>query len=194
MDGTSEAVFRDLFDRHHRRVPAYLLRRANREVAFDAAEDVFLVAWRRLSEIPPDDRALPWLYGVARRVLANHRRSAPRFVRLTQRVAAQVPDPRPGPDSGNALVTDYGPLGDDCAWVMAFDPSGAPLVAGACGVLRLEGDEFVVITPELRSYMDMAVAPDGTVWLADVDGPVRSISDGLVIEHSLVARQIEVTS
>lgn len=95
---------------------------------------------------------------------------------------------------GTALVTNYGPLGDDCAWIMAFDPSGAPLVAGSCGVLRLEGDGFAVITPELGSYMDMAVATDGTVWLADVDGPVKSITNGLVTEHSLVARQIEVTS
>ena len=95
---------------------------------------------------------------------------------------------------GTAVVTDYGPLGDNCAWIMAFDPNGAPLVAGSCGVLRLEGSEFVVVTPELGSYMDMAVAPDGTVWLADIDGPVKSIANGLVTEHSLVARQIEVTS
>ena len=78
---------------------AYLMRRTDREGAFDAAEEVFLVAWRRLSEVPPGDRALPWLYGVARRVLANHRRSKSRFARLTRRVAAYVPDPPPGPDS-----------------------------------------------------------------------------------------------
>ena len=99
MDSTREGAFRDLYDRHHRRVMAYLLRRADREEAFDAAEDVFLVAWRRLAEIPPGDRALPWLYGVARRVLANHRRSAVRSWRLAQRLAAQVPDPPPGPDT-----------------------------------------------------------------------------------------------
>jgi RNA polymerase sigma-70 factor (ECF subfamily) len=99
VDRANEGAFRDLYDRHHRRVLAYLLRRADREVAFDAAEDVFLVAWRRLPEIPPGDRALPWLYGVARRVLSNHRRSAARFARLTRRVAAHVPDPPAGPDT-----------------------------------------------------------------------------------------------
>ncbi len=99
MDGTREREFRELYDRHHRPVLTYLLRRTDREDAFDAAEDVFLVAWRRLSEIPPGDRALPWLYGVARRVLANHRRSASRFARLTRRVAAQVPESPPGPDT-----------------------------------------------------------------------------------------------
>ncbi len=96
--------------------------------------------------------------------------------------------------AGTAVVADYGPLGDDCAWIMAFDPAGTPLVAGSCGVLRLEGSEFVVVTPELGSYMDMAVTPEGTVWLADVDGPIKSIANGLVTEHALVARRIEVTS
>jgi streptogramin lyase len=42
--------------------------------------------------------------------------------------------------------------------------------------------------------MNLAVTPDGTVWLAEIDGPVRSITNGLVTVHSLVARQIEVTS
>lgn len=39
----------------------------------DLASEVFIVAWRRLSDIP-SDAELPWLYAVARRVLANHRR------------------------------------------------------------------------------------------------------------------------
>ena len=97
--GQNETAFRALYDRHHRQVLAYLLRRADREIAFDAAEDVFLVAWRRIAEIPPDERALAWLYGVARRVLANHRRSAARFGRLARRVAAEVPDPPAGTDA-----------------------------------------------------------------------------------------------
>lgn len=100
MDASrDQASFRNLYERHHRQVLAYLLRREDREVAFDAAEDVFLVAWRRLADIPPGERALAWLYGVARRVLANHRRSAARFGRLVQRVSAQVPDPPTGPEA-----------------------------------------------------------------------------------------------
>ena len=37
---------------------------------------MFLTAWRRFDRVPDD--ALPWLLGVARRVLANARRSAAR--------------------------------------------------------------------------------------------------------------------
>ena len=40
--------------------------------AEDLTADVFAIAWRRRDDVP--DPALPWLYGVARRVLASHRR------------------------------------------------------------------------------------------------------------------------
>jgi RNA polymerase sigma-70 factor, ECF subfamily len=39
-----------------------------------------LTAWRRLDEVP--DPALPWLLGVARRVVANQRRGEQRRERL----------------------------------------------------------------------------------------------------------------
>lgn len=99
----SESIFRDLYARHHRAVLAYLLRRTDTDVAFDAACEVFLVAWRRLSEVPPIDSALPWLYAVARRVLANERRRASRLARLTDRIALNPPDP-PQEPSETAIV------------------------------------------------------------------------------------------
>lgn len=59
-------------------VHRYLLRRlAGAPDAQGQAEDltseVFLVAWRRRDDVPVDAE-LPWLYAVARRLLANHRR------------------------------------------------------------------------------------------------------------------------
>jgi RNA polymerase sigma-70 factor, ECF subfamily len=56
-------------------VLAYLLRRAPQPAdAADLLAEVYLVAWRRLDAIPADRQARLWLYGVARRVLANSRR------------------------------------------------------------------------------------------------------------------------
>lgn len=52
----------------------YCLCRASREDGLDAAAETFLVAWRRRTDVP-EGHELPWLYGVARRVLANQRRS-----------------------------------------------------------------------------------------------------------------------
>jgi RNA polymerase sigma-70 factor (ECF subfamily) len=71
-------------------VLAYFKRRTDSETAKDCAAETFLVAWRRIDEVPDD--ALPWLYGVARRVLANQRRSGGRIGRLLAKLAGLSPD------------------------------------------------------------------------------------------------------
>jgi RNA polymerase sigma-70 factor, ECF subfamily len=54
---------------------AYLLRRTpQREDAADVLAEVYLTAWRRFDDLPDGDDARLWLYGTARRTLANHRR------------------------------------------------------------------------------------------------------------------------
>jgi RNA polymerase sigma-70 factor (ECF subfamily) len=53
------------------------------------------VAWRRLEDVPADGE-LPWLFGVGRRVLANHRRSQSRFGRLLERLTLMAPRIDPG--------------------------------------------------------------------------------------------------
>jgi RNA polymerase sigma-70 factor, ECF subfamily len=75
--------FEQVFDEHFRAVYAYVLRRAGPGEADDAVAEVFLVAWRRIDEVPAD--AKPWLLGVARRVLANQRRAAGRRASLLVR-------------------------------------------------------------------------------------------------------------
>lgn len=50
--------------------------------ASDVAADVFLTAWRQIGRIPAGEDARLWLYGVARRQLANHRRGEIRRDRL----------------------------------------------------------------------------------------------------------------
>jgi RNA polymerase sigma factor (sigma-70 family) len=52
------------------------------------------VAWRRLDTVPEGEGALPWLYGTARRVLANQRRGTARRARLTRRLLG-LPPPTP---------------------------------------------------------------------------------------------------
>jgi DNA-directed RNA polymerase specialized sigma24 family protein len=56
-------------------------RAASASDAQDAAAEVFLIAWRRLDELPEGDAARVWLYATARRVIANQRRSTRRAVR-----------------------------------------------------------------------------------------------------------------
>jgi RNA polymerase sigma factor (sigma-70 family) len=70
---------------------AYALRRvAQPEDASDVVAETFLVAWRRGRELPVGDEARLWLYGVARRVLANHQRGDRRRERLGDRLRQRV--------------------------------------------------------------------------------------------------------
>ena len=92
-----EQAFRAVYATHFDAVLAFALRRVDRpEDATDVTAEVFLVAWRRLAHVPQEPDTRPWLYGVSRRVLANHRRGEGRRNRLGQRLrqqlAAVVPD------------------------------------------------------------------------------------------------------
>ncbi len=86
-EATAESAFERLYVDHHRAVLAYCTRSASRADAWDAASEVFIVAWRRLDEVPPSEEARPWLLGVAFRVLANQRRGLRRRARLFERTA-----------------------------------------------------------------------------------------------------------
>jgi RNA polymerase sigma-70 factor (ECF subfamily) len=78
--------FEELYRRNFKRVAAYLLARADRDLADDALTATFEVAWRRLDDVPRDE--LPWLLGVSRKTLANARRSRSRQAALVERMAA----------------------------------------------------------------------------------------------------------
>jgi RNA polymerase sigma factor (sigma-70 family) len=87
----AETRFRRLYAEHGREVLAYALRRtADAEDAADILAETFLVAWRRAGEVPAGGEARLWLYGVARRALANQRRGERRRDRLTQRLRSEL--------------------------------------------------------------------------------------------------------
>ncbi|MFG1843017.1 RNA polymerase sigma factor [Micromonospora sp. NPDC049175] len=86
-----EDRFRRVYLEHFEPLLAYALRRvAHPEDAADVVAETFLVAWRRRHDIPVDDEARLWLYGVARRVLANHRRGGVRRQRLGERLREHI--------------------------------------------------------------------------------------------------------
>jgi RNA polymerase sigma-70 factor, ECF subfamily len=90
MAETPTERFEHLFRSTYPAVRGYALRRTSPDAAQDAVAETFLVAWRRFDEVPED--ALPWLFGVARRVLANQRRASGRGEALQDRLAGG-PDP-----------------------------------------------------------------------------------------------------
>ncbi|GAA3648798.1 RNA polymerase sigma factor [Nonomuraea antimicrobica] len=70
-----EAVYRQTYES----ILGYALRRCESpEDAADVVAETFTIAWRRFDALPPGGEARLWLYGVARNVLANHRRGLAR--------------------------------------------------------------------------------------------------------------------
>jgi RNA polymerase sigma-70 factor (ECF subfamily) len=80
--GRFEALFRQNADA----VLAYATRRSDPDTGQEVVAETFAVAWRRLDVVP--DPAIAWLLGVARKVLANERRSRTRTESLTLRIVS----------------------------------------------------------------------------------------------------------
>ncbi|WP_067486515.1 RNA polymerase sigma factor [Actinomadura hibisca] len=79
--------YEHVYRAHSAAILGYLARRTEPpEDAADLAAEVFTVAWRRVADMPPGDETRLWLYGVARNVLANHRRGRTRRHRLADRL------------------------------------------------------------------------------------------------------------
>jgi RNA polymerase sigma-70 factor (ECF subfamily) len=93
-DDETRWLERQRFEKHYREqfgpVGAYLLARADRDLASEAISKTFEVAWRRIADMPQEP--LPWLLGVARKVLADLRRTQGRQDALVERIAASSPD------------------------------------------------------------------------------------------------------
>ena len=87
----AEVRFRKLYAEHRAEILAYALRRvADSEDAADVLAETFLVAWRRLDDLPPRRQARFWLIGVARRALANQRRGENRRSKLVERLRIEL--------------------------------------------------------------------------------------------------------
>ena len=75
---SQDEAFRAMFDSYHTAIQAYCWRRLDAAAADDAAADTFLTAWRRINDAPAASEQRLWLYGIARNVVRNAKRSAHR--------------------------------------------------------------------------------------------------------------------
>jgi len=114
-----DARFDSMFRAAFQPVLAYCLRRASDAVARDATAEVFAVAWRRRDDLPDDP--VPWLLGVARRVLANHHRAERRRVRLLGRASRS-------PGLAAAVVVDIAEASPMDEALAQLDPTALEIV------------------------------------------------------------------
>jgi RNA polymerase sigma factor (sigma-70 family) len=98
--------FERIYEQHRDAVRAYVRRRAPESLVEDVVADVFVVCLRRIDDVPRD--ALPWLYAVARKTLANERRKRARVAPADPGIAYE---PEPSGDAG--LATAFARLSDD---------------------------------------------------------------------------------
>ena len=141
MGSPDEDRFAALFELHHRGLLAYAVRRvADPADAADVVAETFLVAWRRLDEVPVGDQARPWLFGVAQRVLANLRRGERRRLALADRLRAAVVDvvPPPGDEVSDIerAVADLGETDQEILRLHAWDELAHDEIALVLGLSR----------------------------------------------------------
>ncbi|GAA3219019.1 RNA polymerase sigma factor [Nonomuraea helvata] len=139
-DADSRHRFETMYRQTYEQILGYAMRRCSSpEDAVDAVAETYLIMWRRLAELPHGEAGRLWLYGVARRVLANHRRGerrrATRHAELTAEaeVLYALPSPQTGPDEvGEAMDL----LSDDDRELLALaiweelDPGEIAVVLG----------------------------------------------------------------
>jgi RNA polymerase sigma-70 factor, ECF subfamily len=88
-----QARFEAIFMAHYRDIHRFALRRTGPAEAEEVANEAFAICWAKLGAVP--DPALPWLYAVARKCLANRRRAATRREGLAARLRARPAEPGP---------------------------------------------------------------------------------------------------
>jgi RNA polymerase sigma factor (sigma-70 family) len=174
-DGDRQSRFEFLYHRHAGQVYAYARRRCGGDDAPEIVAETFLVAWRRLGDVPAD--ALPWLLGVARNVIANHRRSAGRRAALQSRLEASRPhaheDPIPGIDARIDVwraLDRLPPAQREALLLVGWERLDVPRSAAAAGCSRAT---FSVRLHRARRRLMKELRSAGQFMDEDEPGPAR---------------------
>ncbi|TDD20927.1 RNA polymerase sigma factor [Nonomuraea diastatica] len=169
-----EKRFEEIYTAHYPAVATYVRRRAGSpdDIA-DVIAETFTTAWRRLNDVPGGDGTRLWLYGVARRVLANHFRAEERRTALSTRLRDEVATWTEPIAEHDAAYKAFGRLPDDdrellslVAWEGLSGPEIAKVLGCSRGAARLRlhrarrrlAKELAVLDPDLTDYGRRAVS------------------------------------
>lgn len=156
--------FEQIYRENFRAVLRFAAVRIDPDRAKDVAAETFLVAWRRLDDVPDDPR--PWFFGVARRVIAGQFRSETRREALAARLqAAQGRGSEPADLGGvvadrDEVLTAFAALRESDREVLrlvTWDGLGAAEAAEALGVSRVA---FAVRLHRARRRLARALESD----------------------------------
>ena len=170
--------FESIYEEHRLPVLAYCVRRTRSADAADACSETFLVAWRRIDDIPPPPETLPYLYGIAGRVLSNQLRTMHRRSRLDAKISnlgvAPPADPasrrRPkllGTQEVVAAVRRLKPKDREIVMLYAWEDLPRDTIAEMMGMTRAAIDQRIH-----RSYQRLARILEPT-WKPAQSTPLR---------------------
>jgi len=155
--------FEVLYRAHADAVLTYVRRRSDVAGADDVVTDVFLVAWRRLGDVPEDP--LPWLLSVARRVLANRRRGTSRDVALLGRITSEparvASADSGGPESARAVARALGALRESDREVLLLVAWEGLSPGQAARVVGVRPNTFAARLSRARRRFAHALAAEG---------------------------------
>lgn len=135
------AAFEAWFRAHYADVARFCARRCDdAALAEDAAAETFAIAWQHRGRVPAGDEARPWLFGIARRVLANQQRVRARRLRLAERLRPTVAPVLPSPEEAGELAAVVRALAQlperqrELLVLAAWDGLSVAQIAGVLGV------------------------------------------------------------
>ena len=142
MSPPPEAEARERLDRlyrdHARSVYRCAATRLSPQDAEDVVCEVFVVAWRRITEVPPYE--LGWLLRVTRNVMANHLRAGSRRAALARRVTGALPASVPdhagdvvGQDAAERLLAQLPARDQEVLRLLVLEDMSVPELAQALG-------------------------------------------------------------
>lgn len=174
------ARFRTIFEATYGSVRRYVHHRGvTGGRADDIVAETYVVAWRKLHEVPDDD-PLPWLFSVARNHWRNQRRSDRRSLALHRRLPAPVPDPPP------REPVDVGPIREALAALTPMEQEILRLVAWdeltpiqVSRVLGLSPGATRVRLHRARRHLadELAKRSNGSGQILDETHPLRETTD-----------------
>ncbi|AGZ40940.1 RNA polymerase sigma factor [Actinoplanes friuliensis] len=144
MNREAEDTFRDLFQAVYDDLLCFVERRSGPAVAEDVVSETFLVAWRRLHDVPDSlDGARAWLFTVAHNLLRNRQRSEQRQQNVALRILRQPEGPAAGDADAVAAHVDLtrawqrlSPADQEALALTAIEDLTGPQAAHVLGITR----------------------------------------------------------
>lgn len=158
----AEGRFTAVYEAAYGSIHAYAKRRVGPDVADEVTAETFLVAWRRVGDLPAEP--LPWLYGIARNVVARHGSAHGR--RTATEAALRLERPRdesfPGESGDPELWEAWTRLRPADREVLALVAWEDLPVADAAQVLGCPARVFSVRLHRARRRLERMLADSGT--------------------------------